>query len=31
MAGVVTGGWSTLPEWFSNTMLALNVVVGALG
>jgi guanylate cyclase len=28
IAGVVTGGWSTLPEWFSNVMLALNVVVG---
>ena len=28
IAGVVTGGWSSLPEWFSNTMLALNVVVG---
>jgi adenylate cyclase len=28
LAGVLTGGWSSLPTWFSNTMLALNVVVG---
>ena len=27
IAGIVTGGWSDLPEWFSSTMLALNVVV----
>jgi guanylate cyclase len=26
--GEVTGGLSTLPRWFSTTMLALNVVVG---
>jgi guanylate cyclase len=28
IAGEVTGGISTLPAWFSTTMLALNVVVG---
>ena len=28
IAGEVTGGLSTLPRWFSTTMLALNVVVG---
>jgi guanylate cyclase len=28
IAGVLTGGLSGLPAWFSNTMLALNVVVG---
>jgi guanylate cyclase len=26
--GEITGGLSTLPRWFSTTMLALNVVVG---
>jgi adenylate cyclase len=28
IAGELTGGLSTLPRWFSTTMLALNVVVG---
>lgn len=28
LAGELTGGLSTLPRWFSATMLALNVVVG---
>jgi adenylate cyclase len=28
IAGEVTGGLSSLPRWFSTTMLALNVVVG---
>jgi adenylate cyclase len=28
IAGDLTGGLSRLPEWFSSTMLALNVVVG---
>jgi guanylate cyclase len=28
IAGEVTGGLSTLPRWFSSTMLALNVIVG---
>jgi guanylate cyclase len=28
VAGVLTGGLSDLPVWFSSTMLALNVVVG---
>jgi len=28
IAGILTGGLSTLPTWFSSTMLALNVVVG---
>ncbi len=28
IAGELTGGLSTLPRWFSATMLALNVVVG---
>jgi len=28
IAGEVTGGLSTLPRWFSTTMLALNVVIG---
>ncbi|MEX0709609.1 MAG: adenylate/guanylate cyclase domain-containing protein [Chloroflexota bacterium] len=28
IAGVLAGGLSSLPTWFSNTMLALNVVVG---
>ena len=28
VAGEVSGGLSTLPTWFSSTMLALNVVVG---
>jgi guanylate cyclase len=28
VVGEVTGGLSTLPRWFSTTMLALNVVVG---
>jgi len=28
IAGELTGGMSTLPRWFSTTMLALNVVIG---
>ncbi|HEY7465026.1 MAG TPA: adenylate/guanylate cyclase domain-containing protein [Candidatus Limnocylindria bacterium] len=28
MLGVLTGGLGRLPEWFSTTMIALNVVVG---
>ena len=28
IAGELTGGLSTLPVWFSTTMLALNVIVG---
>ncbi len=28
IAGELTGGLTRLPEWFSSTMLALNVVVG---
>jgi guanylate cyclase len=28
IAGELTGGLSTLPRWFSTTMIALNVIVG---